>query len=124
MTHQAPTDSAQRTADPGGQIARLRHVLALVEEIGGGPRQKPRPESALEENATISSAYADAPAIVQRRFDAMATETALWAAAGVKALLAVRAPAPPPRAAAAVLAAELARSMRQLHRMIGRGGRV
>ena len=41
--------------------------------------------------------------IVQRRFEALAAETALWAAAGVEALLAAG-DAAPPRAAAARLA--------------------
>ena len=85
MTHQAPPTPAASGADPGRQIAQLRELLRLVEEIAG--RRAPGGDALLEEAARLSDAYDRALPIVQRRFDALAAETAGWAAAGVEALL-------------------------------------
>jgi hypothetical protein len=104
MTHQAPPSPASAGPDPGRQVAQLREALALVERIAGegwAPN-----EHGLDEAARISSAYDIALPVVQRRFEALAQETALWAAAGVEALLAAG-DADPPRAAAARLAHRL-----------------
>jgi hypothetical protein len=97
------------------QIAQLRHVLALIEEIAG---QSSSHEDAFQDMARISAGYAMAPAIVQRRFDAVAQEVGEWAEAGVKALVAAPDPARPSRAAARRLADELARALRKLGRMV------
>lgn len=103
MTHQAPPSPPVAGPDPGRQIAQLREALRLVERIAG---EESRHEAGLDEAATISSAYDVALPVVQRRFEALANETALWAAAGVEALLAAGQGAPS-RAAAARLARQL-----------------
>lgn len=103
MTHQAPPSSAAAGPDPGRQIAQLREALLLVERLAGEERSR---ERAFDEAAQISSAYDFALPVVQRRFEALANETALWAAAGVEALLASGEGAPS-RAAAARLAKQL-----------------
>lgn len=103
MTHQATPSPASAGPDPGRQIAQLREALQLVERIAGEQRAHDR---ALDEAASISGAYDIALPVVQRRFEALANETALWAAAGVEALLASGNGAPS-RAAAARLARQL-----------------
>src|SRR5690349_25106459 len=103
MTHQAPPTPAAAGPDPGRQIAQLREALRLVERLAGEQRGH---DQALDEAARISSAYDVALPVVQRRFEALANETALWAAAGVEALLAAGNSAPS-RAAAARLARQL-----------------
>ena len=102
MTHQSPPSPASSGADPGRQIAQLREALRLVETIAGRTNQ-PVHDAALDEAARLSDAYERALPVVQRRFDALASETAVWAAAGVEALLAAGEDAPP-RVAAACLA--------------------
>jgi hypothetical protein len=103
MTHQAPPSPAPAGPDPGRQVAQLREALRLVERIAGqGAPQDHR----LDEAARISSAYDTALPVVRRRFEALAGETSIWAAAGVEALLAAG-EADPPRAAAARLARRL-----------------
>jgi hypothetical protein len=104
MTHQAPPSPASAGPDPGRQVAQLREALRLVERIAGEGRAPT--DHGLDEAARISSAYDVALPVVQRRFEALAQETALWAAAGVEALLAAG-EADPPRAAAARLAQRL-----------------
>ena len=116
MTHQAPPSSAPPGADPGRQVAQLREALFLVERIAGRPESCP-PEQRLDEAARISEAYARALPIAQRRFEALVAETALWAAAGVEALLAAGEVAPP-RAAADRLAATLARTLGELSALL------
>jgi hypothetical protein len=112
MTHQAPPSSAPPGADPGRQVAQLREALRLVERIAGRQESSSR-EARLEEAARISDAYERALPIAQRRFEALVAETALWAAAGVEALLAAGAE-PPPRAAASRLAATLERTLSEM----------
>jgi hypothetical protein len=104
MTHQAPPSAPIAGPDPGRQLAQLREALRLVERIAG-QESAPASDDALDEAARLSSAYGAALPLVQRRFEALAAETAIWAAAGVEALLA--ADATPPRAAAARLARQL-----------------
>ena len=112
MTHQAPPSSAPPGADPGRQVAQLREALRLVERIAGRP-ESASPEDRLDEAARISEAYARALPIARRRFEALVAETALWAAAGVEALLAAG-DGTPPRVAAARLAATLERTLGEL----------
>ncbi len=114
MTHQAPPSSASAGPDAGRQIAQLREALQLVERIAGEERCD---ERAFDEAAQISSAYDLALPVVQRRFEALASETALWAAAGVEALLASGDGAPS-RAAAARLARELDAALVDLGAML------
>lgn len=110
MTHQAPPIPAPAGPDPGRQIAQLREALRLVERLAGEERAHDR---ALDEAARISGAYDVALPIVQRRFEVLASETALWAAAGVEALLSTGGGAPS-RAAAQRLARQLDTALEDL----------
>ena len=113
MTHQPAPLSAPSTADAGRQVAQLRQVQALVGQIAG--RQASTDEDrSLDENARIASAYDNALPILRRRFDALAAETAAWAAAGVAALIAAGRGGEPPQAAAATLADELDHALSRL----------
>jgi len=116
MTHQAPAFPAPGSVEPGRQIAQLRHALALVEQIAG--RAGAGGDAALDRSARITTAYGDAPPISQRRFDALVAETAIWAAAGVEALLSASASGQP-GAAAGRLADELGRALGDLERLLG-----
>ena len=91
-------------------------MLRLVEEIAGR-RGAPVGDVLLEEAARLSDAYDRALPIVQRRFDALAAETASWAAAGVEALL-VAARSGAPRVAAERLALRLDRALGGLAGMV------
>jgi hypothetical protein len=111
MTHQAPPISPPPGADPGRQLAQLRELLRLVERIAG---HEPHEDDAqLDDAARLSAAYARALPVAQRRFEALAGETATWAAAGVEALL-IASDGPPPRAAALRLADSLRRALNGL----------
>ena len=112
MTHQAPPSSAPPGADPGRQVAQLREALRLVERIAGRSASSSH-EDRLDEAARISEAYERALPIAQRRFEALVAETAIWAAAGVEALLAADQGAPP-RAAAERLAFTLSRTLNEM----------
>jgi hypothetical protein len=112
MTFQSAETFQPVAEDAGRRMAQLRHVLALVGELAG--RTAPGEATSLDEGAQVSAAYAYALPIAQRRFDALAAETAAWAAVGVEALLeAGHAPH-----AAARLAAELDRAIGQLHAIL------
>jgi hypothetical protein len=111
MTHQAPPSTPPSGADPGRQVAQLREALRLVERIAGRPDSGSR-EDRLDEAARISEAYARALPVTQRRFEALAAEASVWAAAGVEALLIAGEDAP--RAAAARLAHSLERALNAL----------
>ena len=116
MTHQSPPSPAPPGLDPGRQVAQLREALRLVERIAGRPGVE-ADEARLDEAARVSDAYDRASPIVQRRFDALAIETAGWAAAGVEALL-IAGAASPPRAAAQRLATQLDRALSELTGLI------
>lgn len=113
MTFQS-TDAFLPTAeDAGRRVAHLRHVQALVGQLAGRA-PAPRAEAGLDEAALLAGAYAHALPVAQRRFDALAADTASWAAIGVEALLdAGQAPA-----AAARLAAELDRALAELRSIL------
>jgi hypothetical protein len=95
-------------ADAGGQVAQLREVLALVEEIAGTRAQ------ARGDAARVSAAYAAAPPVAQRRFDERAAATARWAAAGVETLLRLQEGGRPSAPAAAALAEALCKALGEL----------
>lgn len=114
MTHQPPRLDGVSAADAGRQIAQLRQVLLLVEQIGGRGDVAAAAEAALDEAARIGAAYGDAWPIVQRRFDALVAETVAWAAAGVEALTASGGSP----AAAARLADELDRAIADLLKLL------
>jgi hypothetical protein len=114
MTHHSSEHYRPGPADAGQQVAQLRHVLSLVGQIAGRD-QPPLPTDALlDENARIISAYCNASSLVQRRFDALAAETACWATCGIEALLALGDADGPPRAAAGRLALELEKALKRL----------
>ena len=115
MTHQPATFHAPGLTDAGAEIARLREVLSLVREIGGETGNDP---GALDEAARVSSAYASALPIVQRRFDEETAIVARWAAAGLEALLILDESGRPARAAASRLALELDRALARLARIV------
>jgi hypothetical protein len=107
---------AYGTADAGGEIAQLRQVLALVEELAGaasGPDG-----GALDEAARVSAAYESAQPIVQRRFDTEAARTARWAAAGLEALVTLEERGWPVKPAAGKLAEELRKALGQLRQIV------
>src|SRR3954451_374781 len=104
-------------ADAGGQVAQLREVLALIEEIAGA-RAQARGDAALEEAARVSAAYAAAPPAAQRRFDERAAAAARWAVAGVETLLALQEKGRPSKPPAAALAEALHRALSELSRML------
>lgn len=115
MTHQAPPPTQAPGTDPGRQVAQLHEVLRLVERLAG--RSGADDGGRLEAAAQVSDAYDRALPIVQRRFDALAGETSIWAAAGVEALLAAGGKAPA-QAAAARLALQLERALSELKALI------
>jgi hypothetical protein len=116
MSYQSPTQFARPPIDAGRQLAQLRQVLLLVEELAGCDASKTSGDDALDEGARISSVYWDALPIVRRRFDALAAETAAWSAAGVEALL--KAGEKRSRAAARRLADELQTALDTLTSML------
>lgn len=118
MTHQPVHEPHPAAADAGQQVAQLRHVLSLVEQIAGRELAPNASDHALDDGARASSAYWDAPSIVQRRFDSLANETTIWVAEAVEALLAVEDEARPPRAAAARLAIELEKTLAEMGRIL------
>ncbi len=117
MTQQEPPLYAPGLADAGAQLAQLQQVLILVEELAGRAGSAPRDE-ALDSAALVSAAYARALPIDQKRFDALASETARWAKAGVEALLKLDEAGMPVRAAAGRLADELERGLAALARRL------
>jgi hypothetical protein len=116
MTHQSHTHYSRTPIDAGWKVAQLRHVLRLVEELAGGAVAAGADDAALDEGARVSSAYDRALPIVQRRFDALAGETAIWSAAAVEALL--RSGHAPASAAARRLAGELATPLKALSKLL------
>ena len=116
MTHQAPTPPTAPGADPGRQVAQLREALRLVEGLAGRNGDDSR-DDRLDEAARVSDAYDRALPIVQRRFDALAGETAVWAAAGVEALV-VAGRGGPAQAAAARLALQLEAALGEMSELI------
>lgn len=116
MTHQPAAFHAPGLTDAAAEIDRLRQVLALVREIGG--EDDGSAGTALDEGARVSSAYARALPIVQRRFDDEAEIVARSAAAGLEALLVLNESGRPAKAAAARLALELDRALTGLGRIV------
>ncbi|HEY0011521.1 MAG TPA: hypothetical protein VGB79_01565 [Allosphingosinicella sp.] len=114
MTHQAPALEADQRPDAAAQLAQLRQVQALVEQIAGRAASCLSRDAALDEAARAGSAYGDALPVTRRRFDALVAETVAWAAAGVEAL--TRAGGNP--AAAGRLADELDHAIEDLLKML------
>ena len=115
MTRHAPLAEPVAAGDAPRQLAQLRRLLLLVEEIAGRGGETARsPESELDEAARIGAAHGQALPVLQRRFDALVAETAAWAAAGVEALTLAGGPRP----AAARLADELAAALEDLLKLL------
>jgi hypothetical protein len=117
MSYQVSTYSEAPPIEAGQQIAHLRHVLGLVEEIAGLDRDGSGYKS-LDEAARTSADYERSLPIVRKRFDALAEETIAWAAVALKALDQAHEDANPPRAAATQLAHELERALHEIARII------
>lgn len=122
--HQAPAFAEGPEAEAARALLRLRDVLALVERMAGvdapSARRDPIDERALDEGAALALAYAHAPSVARRRFDALAGEAAGFAAAGLRALIehkqrSGRECAP----AARQLARDMRSSIEAMTRMIG-----
>ncbi len=118
MTHQSFADPHAPPIGAGAQVAHLRHLLSIVEELATVARRGGAGYEALDQAARISAAYDRSLPVVRRRFDALADETVTWTAAAVEALLAAQAAGETPRAAAAQLAAELERALGDLARIV------
>ena len=118
MTHQSPHAYIPGLADAGGQVAQLRQVMTLVDEIAGR-QHAPAPSDGLDEAARVSAGYAHACPIVQRRFDRLAAEIAGWAAAGVETLLQLSDASRPAVAAASVLGDALRKALATLVGIVG-----
>ena len=117
MKHEQAGYLAPGLADAGGQVAQLRQVLALVEELAG-PAPAPARGAGLDQAARISDHYARALPIDQRRFDLHAADTARWAAAGLEALLQLEERGRPCAAAARALSERLSRALAELERTV------
>jgi hypothetical protein len=110
MTHEWPIRYVPGVGDAGRRLAQLREVLNLVQEVGGCQASS---DAALDENARLSSAYANALPVVQKRFDALADQTEAWAALAVEALTKGD-DGNAPKAATTALAEELSLALDQL----------
>ena len=116
MRHQPHSHATRTPIDAGRQVAQLRHVLRLLDELAGNQSPAPTGDAALDEGARIGAAYYEAQPIVQRRFDTLAVETATWSTVAVEALLAAGERRSP--AATARLASELDEALNQLAAMV------
>ena len=116
MKHEQRAYVAPGLADAGAEVAQLRHVLALVEEIAGTAPASG--DAAFDQAARIGAAYEGALPIDQRRFDQHAADTARWAAAGLQALLQLEERGRPCCTAARVLAERLSRALGELERIV------
>jgi hypothetical protein len=116
MKHEQRSTVAPGLADAGGEVAQLRQVLRLVEEIAG--TSSAPADAALDQAARIGAAYERALPIDQRRFDLHAADTARWAAAGLQALLQIGEQGRPCRPAARAVAERLARALSELERIL------
>jgi hypothetical protein len=117
MKHAQGAYLAPGLADAGAEVAQLRQVLLLVEEIAGGAAAQS--DTALDQAARIGAAYERALPIDQRRFDHFAADTARCASAGLQALLQLEEQGLPCRVAARVLAEKLVQGLRDLEGIIG-----
>ena len=117
MKHEQAAYLAPGLADAGGQVAQLRQVLGLVEELAGRPAARSS-GAGLDQAARISDFYARALPIDQRRCDLHSADTARWAAAGLEALLQLEEQGRPCAAAARVLAERLSRALTDLERTV------
>ena len=116
MRHQSHSHGTRMPIDAGRQVAQLRHLLQLVEELAERTSDGGLGDALLDEGARISSGYGSGEPIVRKRFDALAAETATWSAIAVEALLEAGDARSP--AAAARLADELKSALNALGRIL------
>lgn len=99
-------------ASPGQQLADLRAIHALVSELAGLDRV---PEPVRND---IELRYDRATPIARQSFDAVASETAAFAAAGLSAIIAGRAINDRPTGGAEHLAHEMERAIKRLDALL------
>jgi hypothetical protein len=116
MAHHAQAESVRGPIEAVQQVTQLLHVLGVVEQIAG--RTDSDAATPADEHDRLGGAYEMAPALIRRRFDALADETSIWAAVGVEALLAARDAPAPPRAAAAHLADQLQTALQRMRKLL------
>ncbi|HEX5184316.1 MAG TPA: hypothetical protein VFW19_14350 [Allosphingosinicella sp.] len=116
MKHEQGASLAPGLANAGAEVAQLRRVLLLVEEVAGAAPAESG--AALDQAARIGAAYERALPIDQRRFDQYAADTARWAAAGLEALARLDEQGRPGEAAARARAERLARALGDLERIV------
>jgi glutathione S-transferase len=98
------------------ELARLRAALTLIECMAG---EIPAPAPTAGDDEAAARIYAAAHPLVRRRYDALAGETATFAAAGLAALIRRKDRAgDDPAPAAARLAAEMRAAIAMLERII------
>lgn len=114
MSNLASSPMADPRPAPAEQIAQLRAIRALVDELAGNA-----PPGQQTARGDLDLRYDRAPSIAQRRFDALAGETAAYAAAGLSALIAGRGAGGLVNGAAAHLAREMERSIRRMEMLLG-----
>ena len=107
----APVASARPA--PSEQVAQLRAIRSLVEELAG---LAPRADHPLA--VDLDRRYDVASPIAQRHFDALAGETAAYAEAGLSALIAGRGAGGEISGGAAHLAREMARSIQRMETLL------
>lgn len=100
-------------AAPAEQLAQLRAIQALVDELAGTARGY-----APGESGDLDARYDIACPIAQSRFDALASETAAFAAAGLSALIAGQSAGAAGSAGAALLAREMDRAIRKMEALL------
>lgn len=99
---------------PAEQLTELRAILALVNELAGASI----PVAPEPYDHAVDKRYDSAAPLVQRRFDAVAGETAAYAAAGLTALIAGRKQGAGASAAAAYLAREMEKSIHAMEKIL------
>jgi hypothetical protein len=107
------TPIVQDRPAPAEQVAQLRAIRALVEELAGT-----QAGGAFESADDLDRRYDAASPIAQRHFDALAGEITAYAAAGLSALITGRSSGGDVQGAAAHLAREMERSIRRMEGLI------
>lgn len=106
------THAIAAPASPGQQLADLRAIHALVSELAGVPRAAESPRNDIELR------YDRATPIARQSFDAVASETAAFAAAGLSAIIAGRTINDRPTGGAEHLAREMERAIKRLESLL------
>jgi cysteine synthase len=113
MSNLATQPIADIRPAPAEQIAQLRAIRALVDELAGN-----QPDAMVPVRHDLDRLYDRAPSVARERFNALAGETAAYAAAGLSALIAGRGSGGSVTGAAALLAREMARSIRRMETLL------